>query len=237
MRLSITCNLFFVMKKTILLAIAGLMCVGLLAQTKTAYVDVYVRGGGQHMKVSLMFDGQIYKLAERSNMGTVLGVLGANGWTLDQSVSGLRPYAFLFSEWTRHKTHLIMKKEYTAGDPYESLKLIIVYKVGKGSQPVAVVRKEAEPVVQKSNDAVESGSDVVDFADKSSWKITNYEQAQTALAHVMGLIDLKKFNAAQEGLKQIEAWYNGSGLELPAFEEAWNNAQKRLTLSSRKNTK
>lgn len=94
------------------------------SQVKTAYIDVYVRGGGQNLMVNLMFNNQNLATISRSNMGDILTILGANGWVLDQAIMGVRPYAF-WSAFTRHKTHLIMKKEYVDKDPYGELRDIL----------------------------------------------------------------------------------------------------------------
>ena len=55
-----------------------------------------------------------YKIKIRSNLGYVLNLLAADGWVLDNDV--VIPRHPLYSSVTRHKLHLIMKKEYKEGD-------------------------------------------------------------------------------------------------------------------------
>ena len=107
--------------KRLLLLVAVLISIGnLSAQTKTAYCDVYARGGGKHLKITIMYDGNKfydYMLAPyntRSNIGDVLNMLAEDGWELHETV--VIPRHPFFSLFTRHKLHLIMKKEYQPGE-------------------------------------------------------------------------------------------------------------------------
>ena len=103
----------FIMKK-FLLVVAMVCCTSILsAQTKTAYCDVYARGGGQNLKITLMYNESIISVS-RTNMGNILNMLAADGWTLDKDV--VIPRHPLWSWFTRHKLHLIMKKEHQEGD-------------------------------------------------------------------------------------------------------------------------
>lgn len=81
----------------------------LSAQTQTAYCDIYARGGGQNLKITIMYNDEIIPLG-RSNMGNILNLLSADGWVLDREV--VIPRHDWHSFFTRHKLHLIMKKEY-----------------------------------------------------------------------------------------------------------------------------
>lgn len=105
--------------KRLFLAFFLIMCAfGASAQeTKTAYCDVYVRGGAKNQKVTVMYCNKMLNF-NNSNMAEVLDILGNDGWELDQVVPVQRmPFLYipLFSI-TRHKVHLIMKKEYNEGE-------------------------------------------------------------------------------------------------------------------------
>ena len=105
--------------KRLFLAFFLIMCAfGASAQeTKTTYCDVYVRGGAKNQKVTVMYCNKMLNL-NNSNMAEVLDILGNDGWELDQVVPVQRmPFLYipLFSV-TRHKVHLIMKKEYNEGE-------------------------------------------------------------------------------------------------------------------------
>lgn len=105
--------------KRLFLAFFLIMCAfGASAQeTKTTYCDVYVRGGAKNQKVTIMYCNKMLNL-NNSNMAEALDILGNDGWELDQVVPVQRmPFLYipLFSV-TRHKVHLIMKKEYNEGE-------------------------------------------------------------------------------------------------------------------------
>ena len=105
--------------KKFFIAFFLIMCAfGASAQeTKTTYCDVYVRGGAKNQKVTVMYCNKMLNL-NNSNMAEVLDILGNDGWELDQVVPVQRmPFLYipLFSV-TRHKVHLIMKKEYNEGE-------------------------------------------------------------------------------------------------------------------------
>lgn len=93
-------------------------CISTLsAQTKTAYCDVYVRGGGKNMKITLMYNNNNTVHCNSRNIGDILNVLAADRWVLDREI--VIPRHPIFSMFTRHKLHLIMKKEYYEGeDPF-----------------------------------------------------------------------------------------------------------------------
>lgn len=90
------------------------------AQNKTAYIDVYARGGGQHLKVTLLY-GTDKVSYHSTDLGTVLNDLGQKGWILDESL--VIPRHNTWSIATRHKFHIIMKKDFVDGEnPFEGLK-------------------------------------------------------------------------------------------------------------------
>lgn len=105
--------------KKLFIAFFLIMCAfGASAQeTKTTYCDVYVRGGAKNQKVTIMYCNKMLNL-NNSNIAEALDILGNDGWELDQVVPVQRmPFLYipLFSI-TRHKVHLIMKKEYNEGE-------------------------------------------------------------------------------------------------------------------------
>ena len=105
------------MKKPLLILTLSLFLFDVSAQTKTAYCDVYARGGGKHMKITIMYNNtpyEIYPDGNRSNLGNILNVLASDGWVLDRDI--VIPRHPFWSLFTRHKLHFIMKKEYQEGE-------------------------------------------------------------------------------------------------------------------------
>ncbi len=90
------------------------------AETKIAYCDVYARGGGQNLTVTVLFGGNSYTIGTRTNLGAVLDTMSKEGWVVEESL--VIPRMGLGAFVTRHKFHLIMKKEYNKGEnPYANL--------------------------------------------------------------------------------------------------------------------
>ena len=105
------------MKRLSLFIALAAIAVSVSAQTKVAYCDVYVRGGGQNLKVTIMYNNTPHKIfggTNRTNMGDVLNIFAADGWVLDKDI--VIPRFHWWSWCTRHKLHLIMKKEYQTGE-------------------------------------------------------------------------------------------------------------------------
>lgn len=109
--------------KKLLLLIGLICCFGSAsAQTKTAYCDVYMRGGYDCMTVTIMFDSNSHRLNRSYSMGEILNIMAEDGWVLDNDI--VIPRHPFYSFFTRHKLHLIMKKEYNKGeDPFAFVKL------------------------------------------------------------------------------------------------------------------
>ena len=109
--------------KKLLLLISLICCFGSAsAQTKTAYCDVYMRGGYDCMTVTIMFDSNSHRLNRSYSMGEILNIMAEDDWVLDNDI--VIPRHPWFSYFTRHKLHLIMKKEYNKGeDPFAFVKL------------------------------------------------------------------------------------------------------------------
>ena len=77
-----------------------------------------MRGGYDCMTVTIMFDSNSYQLDKSYNMGEILNILAEDDWVLDNDI--VIPRHPWFSFFTRHKLHLIMKKEYNIGeDPFD----------------------------------------------------------------------------------------------------------------------
>jgi hypothetical protein len=118
------------MKKLLLILALSLFLFDVSAQTKTAYCDVYARGGGKHMRITIMYNNTPYEMypnGNRSNLGNVLNVLASDGWVLDRDI--VIPRHPFHSTFTRHKLHLIMKKEYQEGEKpfslFEPLQMLV----------------------------------------------------------------------------------------------------------------
>lgn len=89
------------------------------AQTKVAYLDLYQRGGGKNLITTIMYNQNPITYG-RMNLGEALNFLADKGWVIDQTLVGARRIPLLFV--TRHKFHIILKKEYQYGEnPFEGL--------------------------------------------------------------------------------------------------------------------
>lgn len=87
------------------------------AQNKTAYLDLYQRGGAQHLRTTLIFNKKPLYLGKR-NLGEVLNMLAESGWEVDKTFNVKR----FGIPVTRHKFHIVLKKEYQAGEnPFDGL--------------------------------------------------------------------------------------------------------------------
>lgn len=103
------------MKKLLIMLMAILIATSVSAQTRTAYLDLYQRGGGQHLRTTLIFDGKPIYIGRR-NLGQTLNMLSQLGWEVDHTLIGANRILFLP---TRHKFHIILKKKYHPGeDPF-----------------------------------------------------------------------------------------------------------------------
>ena len=103
------------MKKLITLLAAMAIFGSISAQSKIAYLDLYQRGGAMHLKTTLIFNKKPVYLGKK-NLGEVLNMLAESGWEVDKTFNVRR-----FGFWvTRHKFHVVLKKEYQAGEnPFE----------------------------------------------------------------------------------------------------------------------
>lgn len=109
------------MKKLLFVLILSLFSFDVSAQTKTAYCDVYMRGGYDCMSVTIMYDSDSHQLNRSYSIGEILNIMAEDGWVLENDI--VIPRQPFFSMFTRHKLHLIMKKEYNNGeDPFAYIK-------------------------------------------------------------------------------------------------------------------
>ena len=109
------------MKKLLFVLILSLFSFDISAQTKTAYCDVYMRGGYDCMSVTIMYDSDSHNLNRSYSMGEILNIMAEDGWVLENDI--VIPRHPFFSMFTRHKLHLIMKKEYSTGEnPFAFIK-------------------------------------------------------------------------------------------------------------------
>ena len=126
------------MKKLLFILALLLFSFDVSAQTKIAYCDVYARGGGKHMKITIMYNNtpyEIYPDGKRSNLGNILNVLASDGWVLDKDI--VIPRHPFFSVFTRHKLHFIMKKEYQEGEnPFTGLINNFISETTVGELPI-----------------------------------------------------------------------------------------------------
>ena len=102
------CCKMILMKKFVVLFAATLFAASGFAQTKVAYLDLYMRGGGKHLKATLLRDRKAIELGRR-NLGEVLNELAQEGWEVDHTLVGANRNV-LFP--TRHKFHIILKRVY-----------------------------------------------------------------------------------------------------------------------------
>lgn len=106
------------MKRILTLTAAALLACTATAQTQTAYLDLYQRGGGQHLRTSLTFDGNPVDLG-RHSLGETLNLLAGLGWEVDKTLVGANRVLFFP---TRHKFHIILKKKFLPGEnPFDGL--------------------------------------------------------------------------------------------------------------------
>ena len=107
------------MKKLITLLAAMVIAGSVSAQSQTAYLDLYQRGNGQHLRTTLIFNQEPIYLGKK-NLGEVLNMLAELGWKVDKTFAVRR----IGIPITRHKFHIILKKEYQVGEnPFEGLTL------------------------------------------------------------------------------------------------------------------
>lgn len=91
----------------------------IIAQTRTAYLDLYQRGGARHLRTTLIFDNKPVYIG-KTNLGAMLNKLAESGWETDRTINIRR--SLWSSPFTRHKFHIILKKEYTEGEnPFDGL--------------------------------------------------------------------------------------------------------------------
>lgn len=119
------------------------------AQNKTAYLDLYQRGGAQHLRTTLLFNQKKIYL-KRKNMGEVLNMLAELGWEADWE-AGKTNYLgriTLLRLFYRHKFHIILKKEYQTGEnPFDGINYTLMQEkntIQKG--PVIHIQEDATAI-------------------------------------------------------------------------------------------
>lgn len=140
------------MKKLIFALLFSIIAINVSAQTKIAYCDIYLRGGGRSMKATIMFDNRIFGIGlSRTNIGDILNTFAKDGWVLDREI--VIPRHPLYSTFTRHKLHLIMKKEYKDGEnPFHYFDADTSV-VGNGAQTTSFI-KFGDKIVYNNINAV-----------------------------------------------------------------------------------
>jgi hypothetical protein len=168
------------MKKLLLILALSLFLFDVSAQTKTAYCDVYARGGGKHMRITIMYNNTPYEMypnGNRSNLGNVLNVLASDGWVLDRDI--VIPRHPFWSLFTRHKLHLIMKKEYQEGEKPFSLFDPLQMPVCDNTIDTAEVINLSEFIVSKCS-AEGTWYDAIKYCKSlgKGWTLPNSEQVE-----------------------------------------------------------
>ena len=159
------------MRKILLIFTLSFITLSAYAQTKVAYCDVYARGGGKNMKINIIYDDAAYKIKIRSNLGYVLNLLAADGWVLDNDV--VIPRHPLYSSVTRHKLHLIMKKEYKEGDnPF----LRLEEKADEGT--LFSIKAYGKEILVSKSISVGTWNDAIEYCKflGEGWKLPTAEQ-------------------------------------------------------------
>ena len=123
---------FTTMKKLITLLAAMAIFGSISAQSKTAYLDLYQRGGAQHLRTTLIFNKKPIYLGKK-NLGEVLNMLAESGWEIDKTLNVRR--VCWFWPFTRHKFHFVLKKEYQAGEnPFEQTQTNVIKRLQQNSR-------------------------------------------------------------------------------------------------------
>ncbi len=108
------------MKRFIILVACIVYAACATAQTKIAYLDLYQRGGARHLRTTLMFNNT-QRWCGKMTLGQALNMLAEDGWVVDKTLIGANRVGAAFFV-TRHKFHIILKKEYQQGEnPFEKL--------------------------------------------------------------------------------------------------------------------
>lgn len=127
------------------------LCVSTLsAQTKTAYCDVYFRGGGRHLITTIMYDGKCENLCGRYNIGEILNLMAQDGWTVDRDI--VIPRHTLWSLFTRHKLHFVLKKEYNDNEnPFAYIDSLYIIKNSYTNNPASYTTSETHTYNNESD--------------------------------------------------------------------------------------
>lgn len=153
--------------KRSLLIMALMTVLGASAQTKTAYLDLYQRGGAHHLKTSLNFEQKTIFLGIK-NLGEVLNMLSELGWEVDQTINVRRAGIPV----TRHKFHIILKKEYQAGeDPFDGL--IFTY------NPYSLPNSNGKPSVTQQENILLFNREIPNNAFQNNHELTEFSIPET----------------------------------------------------------
>lgn len=173
------------MKKIIILVACTVYAACATAQTKVAYLDLYQRGGARHLRTTLMFnDTKMW--CGKMTLGKALNILAEDGWVVDQTLIGANRVGAAFFV-TRHKFHIILKKEYQQGEnPFEKLStrdgmisntpIINEINVSKIKSEMAILSKEIRLKYYELKKNPESIPDNIDeFESKVEEYVNKYE--------------------------------------------------------------
>ena len=133
------------MKKLITLLAAMAIFGSISAQSKTAYLDLYQRGGAQHLRTTLIFNKKTIYLGKK-NLGEVLNMLAESGWEVDK-ILNVRRLGI-----TRHKFHVVLKKEYQAGEnPFAEVQTNVIKSLKQERTPMQESYSNQENVTIQEN--------------------------------------------------------------------------------------
>ena len=216
-----TTNLNFITMKKLIALLAAMAIVGSIsAQSKTAYLDLYQRGGAMHLKTTLIFNNSPIYLGKK-NLGEVLNMLAESGWEIDKTLNVRR--VCWFWPFTRHKFHFVLKKEYQAGEnPFDN-------KINATTQQ-SFVQTEIEEVIPTPNDIIYFTNDNACIVLNNPLTESNHvrnvyknNQGLISLGEKITAIPNRTFYSCQnliqinlpEGISSIgsSAFYNCSNLE------------------------
>lgn len=195
-----------VMKKLLLALLVSFIVLNVSAQTKTAYCDVYARGGGLNLNITISFDGNSFDYSQRMNIGEILNIMASDGWVLDREI--VIPRHPVFSTFTRHKLHIIMKKEYQEGEnPFGLFE----------SQEVSLPSISQERVVEESNDVTPSLTETVGIGNEVIYN----DVSAIVIAVEDDKVVLASIDGGEDTWDEAVQYCNSLGAEwrLPSSEE------------------
>ena len=217
------------MKKFFILAVFVVCELCVSAQTKVAYLDLYQRGGGKNLTTTVMYNQNPIEYGSM-NLGEALNFLAEKGWIVDQILVGARrvgPFAWFT---TRHKFHIILKKEYQQGEnPFEGLSVekndANVEEQENAPEVVADVINDEDAMMKRAlkslelsikrkyNELKNNPSIIIDNIDEFNSMVNQYRDNYVQLYGkvpddvdnlLQNLMDINSKNQRNQSLKKLE---------------------------------